>query len=256
MPVIVFALAWCALLFAQLVDFAAESVELRAASGPARSGRGRIVTWIAAAAAPVVVAVAAGAAVGVSLLAAGHIAGGLVLLTVLVFAVGAGAIAAVSGLLRPRAGGYPGVRAEIEQLAAQRVTKLDVASIRHSLAAVDAANARPRTPPWLRFVPATVGLAAVISVVVWLTTASAWPAWWWFAVVALLMPAASALIAIGTDRVTLRAREAWGGVYSAQRAAVETELDLLERRASRGVTGLTERVSKALGILRERDAKK
>lgn len=254
MIVTVFALLWCATFFAQLVDLAAESIELRAAAGPARPGRGRVIAWVAAAAGVTVIAASSGAALAVMRIEAGQLAVGVVIIDLLVFVVGAVAVAAVTGLLRPTSGGYPGVSAQIAQLVSRRVTKSDVASIRHSLALVDAAHAsRSRTLAWLRFTPSVIGLAVVVSVVIALTTSHAWRGWWWLSVVDLLMPAASVLIALATDRVAGRARDAWGAVFAEQRAVIETELDLLERRVSRGVTGLSERVSKALGILREHD---
>ena len=60
---------------------------------------------------------------------------------------------------------------------------------------------------------------------------------------------ARALASFGASQST--AQSAWDEVYQKQRSEAAAELDELERRASRGVPGLSDRVSRALRILRE-----
>src|SRR5699024_8917428 len=70
-------------------------------------------------------------------------------------------------------------------------------------------------------------------------------------IAALLIPAASIFLAARSARISLRARASWALVNGKQRAELVKTLDELERRTSRGVAGLSDRVNRALQILRE-----
>ena len=75
--------------------------------------------------------------------------------------------------------------------------------------------------------------------------------YWPLALLAVLLPVASFLLGRSSARALRTAQSAWDEVYQKQRSEAAAELDELERRASRGVPGLSDRVSRALRILRE-----
>jgi len=71
------------------------------------------------------------------------------------------------------------------------------------------------------------------------------------AIAALLIPTASIVLAARSARMSLRARASWALVNGKQRAELVKTLDELDRRTSRGVAGLSDRVNRALQILRD-----
>ena len=99
-----------------------------------------------------------------------------------------------------------------------------------------------------RLIPVGIGLLAFVATVV---AAAATGTGVWIAIASVLVPCLSYLAAIIAARVSLAAKVAWHAVCLRQRADVALDLHELERRTSRGVPGLSDRVARALRILRE-----
>ena len=104
-----------------------------------------------------------------------------------------------------------------------------------------------RTNPW-RLVPAGLGLLVLVTT--WLAIIATGSGGV-LGVAAVLLPVTSHLLAILNARFSLASKVAWHAVYQKQRAEAAQDLQELERRAGRGIPGLSDRVSRALRILRE-----
>jgi hypothetical protein len=102
---------------------------------------------------------------------------------------------------------------------------------------------------WWRLLPVACGLGVVAAALVAAVGTGRGGA---LAVLAFALPVASAVLGALGARLSLAAGAAWRLVRRTQRAAAVLELEALERRVARGVPGLSERVSRALRILRER----
>jgi hypothetical protein len=74
---------------------------------------------------------------------------------------------------------------------------------------------------------------------------------WWTAALCVIPVALSAWLAVWGARISLARNLAIHAVHQKQRAEALLVLDDLERKAPRKVAGLSERVSRALAILRE-----
>jgi hypothetical protein len=103
-----------------------------------------------------------------------------------------------------------------------------------------------RTNAW-RLVPTALGVVVFVALLI----AAIGSRYWLLGVLAVLLPLASLLLGRSSARVGRMSQSAWDEVYQKQRQESVVELDELERRASRGVPGLSDRVSRALRILRE-----
>lgn len=102
----------------------------------------------------------------------------------------------------------------------------------------------------LRVVPPLLILADTVFVAVLVGIAGD-PAGWALVALGLLGTAVSAGLAITSARASLAAKTAWHAVYLKQRSEVEDLLIELEKATRKGVTGLGDRVARALQILRE-----
>lgn len=247
--------AWAVLFYLQLGDLLAERAGLRAEARGAHSGAHRTMT-VRALFGGVVLFIAAVLVVDVAarlIGSGGNAAVGALLLVVLAVLVAVIVTATVLGLADAGGAGYPSLLADLARREHSRVTRDDVASFRSQLHALDATRTTPGEPrqrtPWWRFVPAAVGLLAVLSLLL-----GAEPMWW-LGLLALALPSASIQLAIATARSRAARLRAAAAVDDALRLEVTAALDLLERRAARGIPGLSDRVSRALQILREQEKK-
>ncbi len=237
---------WFLLVLLQAIDLAATWAASRSA------GRASGKVWAAAGAALVLVAGTAATELALQSRPDGNALVRLAALLI-VFTLVCGCLVAIVLIdERPRADGLTAVETGIRSFDGVRVEKADVAALRAALADADVArldHAHPRA--WWRWIPAVVGLAVVVLALVAISTGDAWPSLWWVAIVALVPVVLSVLARFAEVRLRLAVRARRKTAYSARRQALVTELEQLERRASRGVAGLTERVSRALTILRD-----
>jgi hypothetical protein len=191
---------------------------------------------------------------------------GVIMLLALAVGVAAAALGALVLLRQRTVPSYAVLREKLRTLKGAKLGKDEILGLHRELRVIDTLHggeparpvaARPvavptglaslaRTDPW-RLLPTALG-AVVFAVVL---IAAVGTGDWILAVLAVLVPVASFLLGRSSARVRRLAREAWNEVYRKQRAEAVAELDELERRASRGVPGLSDRVSRALRILRE-----
>lgn len=185
------------------------------------------------------------------------VAGILISLAVIVVVTAVTIMATVTLLTRD-VQSYALLRFAIGDAQARKLSKDDVTAWRDELAAIDAREAvrHERIARILRLIPIGLAILAVaaiwVAVIIAIQTGSGET---WSVLVAgvgsLLIPAASVFMAIRSARVSLRARASWALANGKQRTELIRTLDELERKTSRGVAGLSDRVNRALQILRE-----
>ena len=101
---------------------------------------------------------------------------------------------------------------------------------------------------WVRTIPPVVA-AVAIAMAIWTASSGSIPGW---AAVLYLVPFGVSLwLAVWGARISLARNLAVHAVQQKQRAELLLVLDELDRKAPRKVAGLSERVSRALAILRE-----
>jgi hypothetical protein len=255
---------WLGGLLFQIADLGTAWLDLRTArtsTGQLARRRAHELFWVA----PLAALLALGFAFGVDLavrmvLERGilPVIGVLLVLAVLVLVV-AGAMVATIALLTRDVQSYALLRFAISDAQTRKLTKADVAEWRAELQAIDEREAvrHERIARILRLIPIGLSLAAFVAlwvaVIVDLQNVAPGEPWGPVAlgVAAVLIPATSVVMAIRSARVSLRARASWSLVNGKQREALVRSLDELERRTSRGVAGLSDRVNRALQILRE-----
>jgi hypothetical protein len=235
-----------------------QGIDLAATWGAARSsGRAAGKIWAVAGAALVLVAGTAATTLVLQPRPDGNLLVRLAALLVVLAVVCGCLVAIVLAYERPWVDGLTAVETGIRSFDGVRVEKADVAALRVRLADADLArldHTHPRA--WWRWIPAAVGLAVFVVALLAISANGTWPSLWWVAIVALVPMALSVPARFAGIRLRLAVRARRETAYSARRRALVAELDQLERRASRGVAGLTERVSRALTILREQDRRK
>jgi hypothetical protein len=101
----------------------------------------------------------------------------------------------------------------------------------------------------IRVVPPLIALATLVLYNVFTLLAGEWN--WAVSGLLLLGTGVSVLLALLSAKASLASKAAWHAVYLKQRADVEDLLIEIERTARKGVTGLGDRVARALQILRE-----
>ncbi|MES2171837.1 MAG: hypothetical protein V4479_14140 [Actinomycetota bacterium] len=242
---------WFVLAVLQAIDLAATWAASRS------SGRASRKVWAAAGAAVVFVAGTAAVGFAMQQLPDGNPLLRVAALLIAFALVCGGLVTIVLVYERPRVDGLTALETGIRSFDGVRVEKADVSALRAALDAADVArldHAHPRA--WWRWIPAVVGLAVLVLAIVAISAGAAWGSLWWLGIVALVPVVLSVLARFAEVRLRHAVRARRKTEYSARRQALVTELEQLERRASRGVAGLTERVSRALTILREQDRRK
>lgn len=184
------------------------------------------------------------------------VVGILLALAVVVLVVSAALVATVA-LLSRDIQSYALLRFTIGDAQARKLSKADVDGWRDELKAIDEREAvrHERIARLLRFIPIVLSVLALAAVWVAVIDGLDSPDAGWgqlaLGIVAALIPAASVVLAIRSARISLRARASWALVNGKHRAELVKTLDELERRTSRGVAGLSDRVNRALQILRD-----
>lgn len=254
---------WLGGLLFQIADLGTAWFDLRNArtsTGQLAKRRAHELFWVA----PVAALVALAVSLGLDL-AAKHIfdqslslvAGVLLALAGLVLVVTIAIVGTVALLTRDIQS-YALLRFRIGDAKPRELTKAQVTGWREELAVIDERGAvrHERIARLLRLIPIGLALAAMIVVWVSIIDATNWqaeaiwaPILW--AITAVIMPAASVVLALRGARLSLRARASWALVNGKHREELLRSLDELERRSGRGVAGLTDRVNRALQILRE-----
>ncbi|HEU4807436.1 MAG TPA: hypothetical protein VFT01_04180 [Homoserinimonas sp.] len=183
------------------------------------------------------------------------VVGILLALAVIVLVVSVTVVATVTLLTRDIQS-YALLRFTIGDAQTRKLTKADVDAWRSELQAIDEREAvrHEKIARLLRFIPIVLAVLALAAVWVAIISDFGGPDGWGSLIVGFataLIPAASIFLAIRSARISLRARASWALVNGKQRAELVKTLDELERRTSRGVAGLSDRVNRALQILRE-----
>ncbi|MBX3093918.1 MAG: hypothetical protein KF680_05160 [Cryobacterium sp.] len=163
----------------------------------------------------------------------------------------ASAILAVRALRRPESG-YATLLERLRAADGTRVPKGRVKDFRRWLEAIDERETDVRRTVmlgrWVRSVPPVTGLVLVLAgVLLWLGGAVD-P---WVPLLSIAAPVISIVLSTLGARMSLARNLAVHAVHQKQRAEIVEAIDDLERRAPRKATGLTDRVSRALAILRE-----
>ncbi|HUG50720.1 MAG TPA: hypothetical protein VLZ78_06960 [Terrimesophilobacter sp.] len=255
---------WLIALLFQLSDLGANWLTaLNARDIPGRGGRTHptAVVWMPPVASLIAVAVLLGADSAGRLLFDGHPWQGVIILLGLAVVIASVALGALVILRQRTVPSYALLREKLRLLRGSKLTKDEVIDLQEELAVIDSLHHRGRSAPasadgaiaataranrW-RLSPAVLGALAFIAVAVAAIGSEYWP----LALLAVLLPVASFLLGRSSARALRTAQSAWDEVYQKQRSEAAAELDELERRASRGVPGLSDRVSRALRILRE-----
>jgi hypothetical protein len=252
---------WLIVLLFQLSDLGANWLSaLNARDIPGRGGRThpRAVVWMPPVASLMAVAVMLGAAWAGRLLFGGQPWIGVLVLLGLAVVVAAAALGALVLLRQRTVPSYAVLREKLRMLKGVKLGKDDVIALHRELEVIDSlhgadpvarAGSREkaaRTNAW-RLVPTALGVVVFVALLI----AAIGSRYWLLGVLAVLLPLASLLLGRSSARVGRMSQSAWDEVYQKQRQESVVELDELERRASRGVPGLSDRVSRALRILRE-----
>jgi hypothetical protein len=254
---------WLIALLFQLSDLGANWLTaLNARDIPGRGGRTHptAVVWMPPVASLIAVAVMIGADSAGRLLFNGHPWSGVIILLGLAVVIASVALGALVILRQRTVPSYALLREKLRLLRGSKLTKDEVVDLHQELVLIDTLHHRGRSAPsadgaiaataranrW-RLSPAILGALAFIAVAVAALGSEYWP----LALVAVLLPVASFLLGRSSARALRTAQSAWAEVYQKQRSEAAADLDELERRASRGVPGLSDRVSRALRILRE-----
>lgn len=243
---------WALAFLLQLIDVVTGHQVKRAGRAAGTRDRDRVLAWTIAVCSIMLLIVIVGVDFAARLLVdeSQILWGGLAL--VVLFAVAAGtALLAARALRRPNIG-YQMFRDELRAQAGARLVKGRLADYRSWLSAIDSRTndlrRRVIVGRWVRAIPVFIAGIALVAAIV-LAVSGATPLWQTFLCVALVV--ASAWLAILGARTALARNLAIHAVHQKQRAEAVILLDDLERKTPRKVAGLTERVSRALAILRE-----
>lgn len=249
---------WLGALVFQIADLGTAWFDVRTArtgSGQLTRRRAHEIFWVTPLAALVALLLAFGIDLGVGMvLGQGWmLAGGVLLSLTVVVGVSTLTVVGLVALLTRDVQTYALLRYRVTEAKAHKVTKADVEGWRAELAAIDTREAvrREHIARWLRLIP--IGLAFLALAAVWVAILQdlSLPGWVVIGLLALLPPAGSILLATRSARLSLRARAEWALLQGKQRSEVTRALDELERRTGRGVAGLSDRVNRALQILRD-----
>jgi hypothetical protein len=253
---------WLGGLLFQIADLGTAWFDLRNArtsAGQLARRRAHELFWVAPTAALLALALAFGIDLAASLVFDRDVlvvVGILLALAVIVLVVSVTMVATVT-LLTTDIHSYALLRFAIGDAQARKLTKAEVDVWRTELKAIDDREAvrHERIARALRLIP--IGLSVLALAAVWVAVidgmqqAGADLAPMLLGIAAALIPVASIVLAIRSARLSLRARASWALVNGKQRAELVKTLDELERRTSRGVAGLSDRVNRALQILRD-----
>lgn len=248
---------WLSALVFQVADVGTAWYDLRSVRTRSVQFSGRRaheIFWVVPVAALSALIPAFGVAVGAAMVIdrGWQLAAGVLLSLAVIVLVSVALVIGIVRLLTHDVQGYATLRFTVREAKVRKVTKDEVARWRAELEAIDAREAvrHEDIARWLRLVPIVFGVLSAIAV--WVAIAQEPPVAWLLVAVAALIPAVvSGILAARGARLSLRARAAWGVVNGRQREQLVQAIETLERRANRGVAGLSDRVNRALSILRE-----
>ena len=185
------------------------------------------------------------------------VVGVLLALAVIVLVVSITVLAIVTLLTRD-VQSYALLHYKLGDARSRKLAKAEITAWRAELAAIDEREAvrHERIARALRLIPIAFAVGALVMV--WVAVfdggndagGSGW-GWLIIGLLAIAFPAISVILAARSARLSLRARASWALVNGKQRAELVKTLDELERKTGRGVAGLSDRVNRALQILRE-----
>ncbi|MBX3086916.1 MAG: hypothetical protein KF742_00380 [Cryobacterium sp.] len=250
---------WILAALLQVVDVGTGHFVRRAGRTAGNRDRDRILTWMIAIGSILLVAVAAGVDLSLRLiLGASHDNGESIELligsigVVLSFAVAVVSALLISRALRRPQTGYQVLRDELRSQSGSRLSKGRIADYKSWLSAVDerqkSLSSKVAIGRVVRSIP--VILAVVITALAIWSTISGRPRVW-VIIVGLVACGLSIWLAVWGARISLARNLAAYAVHQKQRAEALLLIADLERKAPRRVAGLSERVSRALAILRE-----
>ncbi len=244
--------SWALSFLLQLIDVITGNKVKRAGRAAGTRDRDRVLVWTIAVCAIMLIIVILGVDFAARLLLdQGELLWGALALVVL-FAAGAGTALLAARALRRPGTGYQVFRNELQAQAGSRLTKGRLADYRSWLATIDArendVRRRVIVGRWVRAIPVVVAGIALVAAV-WLAAMAELPVWQ--AALCSVPVVVSAWLAVGGARSALARNLAIHAVHQKQRAEAIIMLEDLERKTPRKVVGLTERVSRALAILRE-----
>ncbi|WP_158268849.1 hypothetical protein [Homoserinimonas hongtaonis] len=249
---------WLSALLFQIADIGTAWFDSRTArAGSARFARRRAheIFWVLPVAALAAVLSAFGVALGASMVldTGWGLTGGLVLALAVMVIVSGLVVVGLVRLLTRDVQGYAVLRLRVSDTNARKVTKADIERWRQELAVIDEREAvrHESIARWLRLIPIAFSVLALAAIWIALAQDFSLPTGLIVGLVSLLLPAISIVLADRAARLSLRARAEWALVNGRQRAELVQAIDELERRTNRGVAGLSDRVNRALQILRE-----
>ena len=243
---------WVLAFLLQLVDVRTGHQVRRAGRAAGFRDRDRVLAWTVTVCAVVLVALVLGVDFAARLLLdRSELLLGALLLIALAAAGAITALLAARAIRRPQTG-YQVIRDELRALAGTRLARGRIADYRNWFEAVDARQNDLRQHVmigrWVRTIPPVVA-AVAIAMAIWTASSGSIPGW---AAVLYLVPFGVSLwLAVWGARISLARNLAVHAVQQKQRAELLLVLDELDRKAPRKVAGLSERVSRALAILRE-----
>jgi hypothetical protein len=243
---------WVLAFLLQLVDVRTGYQVRRAGRATGFRDRDRVLAWTVTVCAIVLVALVLGVDFAARLLLdRSELLFGALLLIALAAAGAITALLAARAIRRPQTG-YQVIREELRTLAGTRLAKGRLADYRSWFEAVDARQNDLRRHVmlgrWVRTIPPVIAVVA-IAMAIWSASSGDIPGW--AAVIYLVPFGVSLWLAVWGARISLARNLAVHAVQQKQRAELLLVLDELDRKAPRKVAGLSERVSRALAILRE-----
>ncbi|MEO6942415.1 MAG: hypothetical protein ABI124_05265 [Terrimesophilobacter sp.] len=244
--------AWALAFLLQLVDVVTGHQVRRAGRAAGTRDRDRILAWTVAVCVIVLVLIILGVDLAARLLLdRAELFWGTLFLVALAAAGAITALLAARALGRPQTG-YQMFRDELRAQAGSRLAKGRLADYHSWLATIDArtndVRRRVIVGRWVRAIPVVIGLVS-FAVAIWLASAGKLPP---VEAVLLVVPIiVSGWLAVWGARIALARNLAIHAVHQKQRTEAILLLEDLDRKMPRKVAGLSERVSRALAILRE-----
>ena len=250
--------AWLSALVFQVADIGTAWYDLRSTrtrNVQFSARRAHEIFWVVPVAALSALIPAFGVSVGAGMVLdqEWQLAAGVLLSLAVIVIVCVGLAIGIVHLLTRDVQGYAVVRFRVNDAKARKLSKDDIARWRAEVEAIDAREAvrHEDIARWLRLIPIVIGVLVLAAVWVAIAQDFTVPFWPLVGIAAAIPTAVSIVLAARGARLSLRARAAWAMVNGRQRAELVQAIDELERRTSRGVAGLSDRVNRALHILRE-----
>lgn len=246
------AILWVLLALLQVVDVATGRALRRAGRAVGSRDRDRLLAWTIISCSIVLVLLIFGTVIATRLVLDHNQPWLGAAIMVGLAGVGAGsAILAVRALRRPESG-YATLLDKLRAADGVRLSRGRVKDFRRWLDAIDERERDLRRTVvigrWVRVIPPITGLVLVLAAVfLWIGGGADV----WIPLLTIAAPVLSTVFSIIGARLSLARNLAVHAVHQKQRTEIIDAIGELERRAPRKASGLTDRVSRALAILRE-----